>query len=221
MAPWQTAAAAASKVAVFALLYFVCVRQASLPQDQHLSYSASEAADPHEQFVLRSMKFARRSFDAMGAVALLMYLLPPFKWWAWLYHSGLYDSRKQLQPWTVTDVLSAIVCAAGYKLRLAAFEALGRHFTYVVTILEDHVLVTAGPYRYLMHPSYTAILMVQMGFVVYSGYRRWWMLVPMLSGAVFVLLTRIGGEESALRAEFGQQFDDFAAVRWRLIPFVY
>lgn len=206
---------------MFALLYFVCLRQASLPQEHHLSYLASEAADPHEQFVLHSVRFARRIFDAVGVVAVLMYLLPPSKWWAWLYHSGLYDTRKQLQPWTVTDGLSAAVCAAGYKLRLAAFEALGRHFTYVVTIREGHALVTAGPYRYLMHPSYTALLMVQIGIVVYAGCRCWRLLALMLSGALFAVLTRIGGEEAALRAEFGQQYDDFAAVRWRLIPLVY
>lgn len=39
--------------------------------------------------------------------------------------------------------------------RLWAMRTLGEYFTFQVMIREDHKLISHGPYKYLMHPSYT------------------------------------------------------------------
>jgi protein-S-isoprenylcysteine O-methyltransferase Ste14 len=40
---------------------------------------------------------------------------------------------------------------------------MGKRFTYTLTIVKDHELVTHGPYAYVRHPSYTACWIVFFG----------------------------------------------------------
>ena len=216
-----TAAAAVSKVAAFALLYFICFKRACIPREEHLSYNPADAVDPAEQLVLQGVRFGRQWVDVVGVAALALYILPPQRLWSWLLWSGLYDSRRELQPWTLADVLSAVLCASGYVLRTAAFDALGRHFTYVVTVRTDHQLVTEGPFQLLMHPSYTGLLMVQMGMAVFAGCRRVWFLMLWAGFALFAVLQRVSVEEAALQTKFGTVWDDYAGARWRLVPYVF
>ena len=215
-----TAAAAVSKVAAFVLLYFICFKRACIPREEHLSYSPDEAVDPAEQLVLQGVRFGRKWADAVGAAALLLYILPPHRLWSWVLWSGLYDDQRQLQRWTLADVLSATLCASGYILRTAAFDALGRHFTYVVTVRSDHQLVTEGPFRLLMHPSYTGLLMVQLGMAVFAGCRRAWFLLLWAGFALFAVMQRVSVEEAALQTKFGTVWDNYAGARWRLVPYV-
>jgi protein-S-isoprenylcysteine O-methyltransferase Ste14 len=44
--------------------------------------------------------------------------------------------------------------------RLWAMRTLGEYFTFQVMIREDHKLIAHGPYKYLMHPSYTGTLLL-------------------------------------------------------------
>lgn len=216
-----TAAAAVCKVAALVLLYFVCFKRACVPREEHLSYDPAEAVDPAEQLVLQGVKFGRQWVDAVGAAALLVYILPPQRLWSWLLWSGLYDNQRQLRGWTLADVLSAACCASGYVLRTAAFDALGRHFTYVVTVRADHQLVTEGPFRLLMHPSYTGLLMVQLGMAMFAGCRRVWFLMLWAGFALFAVLQRVSVEEAALQTKFGTVWDEYAGARWRLVPYIF
>jgi protein-S-isoprenylcysteine O-methyltransferase Ste14 len=43
---------------------------------------------------------------------------------------------------------------------------MGKRFTYTLTIVKDHELVTDGPYAYVRHPSYTGLWMVLLGACV-------------------------------------------------------
>src|SRR4051794_37745232 len=49
--------------------------------------------------------------------------------------------------------------AAGLGLRWWAIRTLGKFFTVDVAVHKEHRLVTAGPYAWLRHPSYTGLLM--------------------------------------------------------------
>ena len=78
----------------------------------------------------------------------------------------------------------------------------------------ESVLIKHGPYRWVRHPMYTAVLLVAGGWVGYAptGGR-------VLAGAalVVVLLLKIRREEQLL----AEKFPDYAAYRtttWRLLP---
>jgi protein-S-isoprenylcysteine O-methyltransferase Ste14 len=71
-----------------------------------------------------------------------------------------YDPRLTVSPFFVAGALTAI---SGNLLRQWCFRELGTLFTFEVTILPDHKLVTSGPYSYVRHPSYTGIYMTLLG----------------------------------------------------------
>ncbi len=78
-------------------------------------------------------------------------------------------------------------------------------------------LVTAGPYQWIRHPMYTALLMIMLALVCESfSYWRglYWLL---LSGN---LVAKLSYEEMFLR----EVFDDYEAYRlrtWRLVPWIF
>jgi protein-S-isoprenylcysteine O-methyltransferase Ste14 len=107
----------------------------------------------------------------------------------------------------------------GLALRVWAILVLGGLFRGIVTIQEDHRLVTAGPYRWLRHPSYTGALVASLGYGI--GLGHWIGLAALLLSWFAGLAYRIHVEESALRRTFGRAYDDYRARTRRLIPYVY
>eukprot|EP00386_Alphamonas_edax_P005810 GDKI01018952.1.p1 GENE.GDKI01018952.1~~GDKI01018952.1.p1 ORF type:complete len:220 (+),score=43.48 GDKI01018952.1:80-739(+) len=128
-----------------------------------------------------------------------------------------------MRPWYMGDWMAATVALTGGLLRLWAFETLGHFFTYEVTIRKDHKLVSSGPYRLLMHPSYTGFLLLVVGLTWLSGWQWsvWFLWVPGVTLTVCALVARVHSEEAALAGEFKGEWERYAAVRWRLVPYVW
>ncbi len=110
-------------------------------------------------------------------------------------------------------VLSAIFSAwLGY----AAVRALGRQWSLTARVLEEHELITFGPYRLVRHPIYTALL----GMILATGLAvsYWFILLLALALYWFGTMIRYRSEERLLKAEFGARFDEFARRVPALIP---
>lgn len=130
------------------------------------------------------------------------------------------------RPWTILEILATVGALGGSLLRLWAMQTLGHFFTFEVTIRKRHSLITTGPYRWLMHPSYTGLIYSIPGLLFFLGgpsllFRRWsyWLVVsPILFSA---LLGRILDEEEVLEKHFRSQFSRYKATRWRLVPFLW
>ncbi|KAF9791231.1 hypothetical protein BJ322DRAFT_991164, partial [Thelephora terrestris] len=119
-------------------------------------------------------------------------------------------------------------------LRFAAFQTLGRLFTYQLSILPDHKLVTHGVYSYVRHPSYTAVPFVFAGVLLtatapgsvlhdYLGADTTRKLVIVLALAIargtYVFMCRADVEDQVLRKEFGKDWEEWArVVRYKFIP---
>jgi protein-S-isoprenylcysteine O-methyltransferase Ste14 len=113
--------------------------------------------------------------------------------------------------------LALIWC--GLALRLWAIETLGRFFRISVLILEEHNLVTTGPYCYLRHPAYAGTLITVTGIGLAMGN---WISVLAITGCMLMAYVgRIGFEEKAMRARFGDQFDEYCRRTWAVVPFVW
>lgn len=99
--------------------------------------------------------------------------------------------------------------------RWYAIWTLGRFFTGMVVVAEDHRLIEHGPYRYVRHPAYAGILLVVFGFGL--------MMTNLLSGMTLMtallcgLLYRMSIEEQAL----GETYQAYIRRTWRLLPFLY
>ncbi|KAG0246842.1 hypothetical protein B0O80DRAFT_499205 [Mortierella sp. GBAus27b] len=139
----------------------------------------------------------------------------------------------ELRPW---QVLATVAGVMGYLLRRWSFKTLDRFFTYSLTIRTGHRLVQDGPYRYLLHPSYTAVMLTGITYFFSLAYEGYWtyifkphMLVP-VPGSILTIVGviicygltqfRVQGEERMLLQHFGSEWKEHASTRWRFIPFV-
>jgi protein-S-isoprenylcysteine O-methyltransferase len=108
---------------------------------------------------------------------------------------------------------------AGQLLRWWSIATLGRLFTVNVAFRSGHRLVTAGPYRLLRHPSYTAILMVFLGIGLCMG--NVVSIVVIMLPSSLALLYRMRVEEGLLLAGLGEEYRAYMRRTKRLIPGVY
>jgi protein-S-isoprenylcysteine O-methyltransferase Ste14 len=112
-----------------------------------------------------------------------------------------------------------IVMMVGIAFRQWAIWVLGRFFSTKVRIVSDHRIVREGPYRYVRHPSYTGTLMILLGLGLAS--RTWLGTVIIIALFSLVIGYRIDVEENALKAEFGEDYTEYAKKTKRLIPFLF
>ncbi|HXJ67298.1 MAG TPA: isoprenylcysteine carboxylmethyltransferase family protein, partial [Verrucomicrobiae bacterium] len=91
---------------------------------------------------------------------------------------------------------------------LAAVRTLGKQWSYEARVIEGHELVTQGPYRFVRHPIYTAML----GKLLASNFAFGHWLGLVIAGSVFVVgtLIRIQAEEKLLRETFGTAYAEYA-----------
>ncbi|KAI0065839.1 hypothetical protein BV25DRAFT_1913273 [Artomyces pyxidatus] len=124
-------------------------------------------------------------------------------------------------------------------LRLWCYHALGPLFTFEITLRAGHRLVTAGPYAYVRHPSYAGIVLGVAGtLLLHLGPGSWahaagW--PRSLGGCAYAagwgaaeayvllsILLRAPQEDALLRAQFGAEWDAWAArVPYRVVPGVF
>jgi protein-S-isoprenylcysteine O-methyltransferase Ste14 len=106
------------------------------------------------------------------------------------------------------DVLAPVLGFASIGIGLAAVRTLGKEWSYEARLIEGHRLVTDGPYRFVRHPIYTAML----GKLVASNFAFGAWLGLLIAGGVFVVgtLIRIRAEEKLLREAFGAAYEDYA-----------
>ena len=108
---------------------------------------------------------------------------------------------------------------AGIAIRWTAIRTLGRYFTSVVVIRNDHRLIRSGLYKHLRHPSYTGALLAHLGLGL--AFASWFSIafssIPFFVAAVY----RMRVEDQALRETFGDEYIDYSASTKRLIPRVY
>jgi protein-S-isoprenylcysteine O-methyltransferase Ste14 len=112
-----------------------------------------------------------------------------------------------------------VLIALGIGLRAWSIATLGRFFQYHIQVQAGHRVVTAGPYRYVRHPSYSGIALVLAGLALATGDVLSLAAVAILGGAG--LTVRIRAEERQLTEALGAQYERFAAQRRRLMPGVW
>lgn len=116
--------------------------------------------------------------------------------------------------WTGTAMV-----VGGLAFRLWAIAVLGRQFTVDVGIQPGHALITAGPYRWLRHPSYTGALACFYGLGV--GLCSWASLAVIALAATAAFARRMRVEEAVLAQAFGTAWDAHARRTWKVWPGVW
>jgi protein-S-isoprenylcysteine O-methyltransferase Ste14 len=183
------------------------------------------------------------SAQAVGATACAIYLC----WILWEGRIAVRDSRQNTvtaDRWTAefyalsqgATALTALlfashwpvpaeICMAagaltflgGVILRMSAIRELGRFYSHRVQVLDSHPIVRTGPYHWLRHPAYAAMLLAHLGFVLLFFN---WVSAAILCGALLpAIVHRIRVEELTLSKISG--YPEYCLHRARLIPLVW
>ena len=133
-----------------------------------------------------------------------------------------------------------LLVLSGSLIRLACYRALGKLFTFELSIRKNHKLITSGPYAIVRHPAYTGLFMIMLGYSLWQlGGGSWLrecsglsldgtlgrgLLFTSVTTDLFVVLalvSRTYREDAMLREEFSD-WDRWAErVPCKLIPYVY
>ncbi|KZT10509.1 uncharacterized protein LAESUDRAFT_428031 [Laetiporus sulphureus 93-53] len=136
-------------------------------------------------------------------------------------------------------LIGFVLNVLGTLIRRQCFRALGRHFTFELTVKDKHKLCTTGPYSIVRHPSYTGLQMNILALVLWVSSRgswfresglfngtvgqaiAWLFMVLQVYGAAN-LMARTVREDVVLSKEFPEEWQQWAErVPYRLIPGVY
>ena len=109
-----------------------------------------------------------------------------------------------------------IVMLVGLFLREWALVKLGRFFSRSVQIEPGHRIIKEGPYRWIRHPAYTGMLLIDTGVVMAIGTWLGALLAFIITTAG--ILYRITVEEKALLQTFGMEYQEYMAQTWKLLP---
>jgi protein-S-isoprenylcysteine O-methyltransferase Ste14 len=94
-------------------------------------------------------------------------------------------------------------------------HTLGRNLTDTVATRKEHTLVTGGPYRYVRHPFYLAMLIVVVGLSLLADN---WLLLLFGIATFILLLIRAPIEERELEARFGEAYRNYRARTGAVFP---
>ena len=140
---------------------------------------------------------------------------------------------------SLLSLLGSILIIAGSVLRLSAFRTLGRHFTFNLSLQDDHKLIVDGPYSFVRHPSYTGGYLIIGGMLLGEFADGSWMTACGAHGtATFKVLymlhlvavmwmgwlgiSRTWKEDTMLKEVFKDQWVSWSKqTPYRLIPWVY
>lgn len=118
--------------------------------------------------------------------------------------------------WTVAGAVVVVLVPASMWMMWAAVRTLGKQWSVRARVLEDHALVTAGPYGIVRHPIYTGML--AMTLAVGLAYSHW---VGVVIGLTLVAVgtgIRVWSEERLLRRELGQAYGEYARRVPAIVP---
>jgi len=129
---------------------------------------------------------------------------------------GVLNTRVWL-PSTLTGVIGVLLLVGGLALALRARAVLGGNWSGTVTIKAEHELIQRGPYHYVRHPIYSAILLMMLGTAVADG-RALWFVGAALCLAGFTVKAR--SEEQLLTKHFPDAYPEYRRRVKAIIPFV-
>lgn len=150
---------------------------------------------------------------------LLCYWLPFFSAAAllapcpWLANSVI--GHYLFSPSAVSYAFGVGCAAAGVALGIWARIVLAGNWSGNVTLKHDHQLVTAGPYRLVRHPIYSAFLLLFLGTAICLAQWRGVLAVALVFGSFYY---KWRSEEYLMTSEFGEQYQRYREKTGAIFP---
>jgi protein-S-isoprenylcysteine O-methyltransferase Ste14 len=117
------------------------------------------------------------------------------------------------------SIFTVGLAAASGWLIYSSVRMLGRQWAMRARLVEDHKLITEGPYAHIRNPIYTGML----GMLIATGLatEHWIALVAAIVIFMIGLMIRVRVEESLLRSQFGTEFDQYASRVAAVVPGIF
>jgi protein-S-isoprenylcysteine O-methyltransferase Ste14 len=148
--------------------------------------------------------FTLRPLAAVMMAALVAFLVRP-SWMAW--------ASVPLSGWL--RWLGVALGVAASALLFWTMHTLGHNLTDTVVTRRNASLVTHGPYRWVRHPFYIAVLL---GVLANSLVTANWFIATTGIGAFLLLALRASTEERNLVARFGNEYEEYVRRTGRFFP---
>lgn len=108
---------------------------------------------------------------------------------------------------------------AGSLLRRHCWRTLGAYFTSAVATQLGQSIIERGAYGWVRHPSYSAGMLMHLGYGLALG--SWGSTLLVVGMCIVVYSYRIAIEERTLVETLGTPYSDYMRRHKRLIPYVY
>ena len=121
-------------------------------------------------------------------------------------------------PGNLTTPIGLTVQIIGAIIYLRAKRELGAAWSGTVSIKVDQQLVRTGPYRWVRHPLYSAMIIMSAGTAIVCNQAH---AVIALVLMIVAYAIKIQTEEHWMREQFGAAWDDYRRTTRALIPGVF
>lgn len=143
------------------------------------------------------------ALNSLGSLGLL-YLITP---WLDPFHVAV--------P-TVVRWAGGVIGLAGVIGFWWTHHTLGKNWSPVLEIRQEHTLITEGPYRLVRHPMYTTFIVIGTGLGLLTA--NWVVALTFLGPFILLYLLRVDSEEAMMLAQFGPEYERYMHRTGRLIP---
>ena len=113
--------------------------------------------------------------------------------------------------------IGLVLTILGFIIEFSTQLYLGKNYSTLLHIREEQSLITTGPYRFVRHPMYTALITVGIGLVFCSA--NWYFGFPFLA-LVLVIIFRVQNEEKVMIEKFGEDYLNYKEGTKLFIPFL-
>ena len=158
----------------------------------------------------------RRESVASRALHIVPLFIAAYLLWQPKLPGGFLGGRF-LPLSAVTFYVGLAVTALGLGFSIWARRVLGRNWSGIVTVKQDHELVRGGPYRYVRHPIYTGLLAAFAGTAIARGEWRGVLAVLIVFVSFWIKLKH---EERWMIETFGDAYLRYREEVRAIIPFV-
>lgn len=146
---------------------------------------------------------APRTYPLIVAAHVGLLVLPPFE---------IRLAQRRPAPWVSLAWLAALAAATG--LRWWSIQSLGGSWNVRAEVPDDLKPVTSGPYRFLRHPNYLALIIEFVALPMAGG--AWLSALGLSALNGFALAGRIRAEEAQL--ERSAAYREAFRGKSRLVP---
>ncbi len=114
-------------------------------------------------------------------------------------------------------IAGLLITVAGLAFAIWARVHLGKNWSGMPAIREEHTITRTGPYRFVRHPIYSGLILALTGTAIGTGY-FWIFCCVLLIFGLFVIKFRL--EEKFLLDEFGEEYARYKREVKALIPWL-